>query len=712
MYNTFYQDHLQNLSLQKNEIHALCPFHDDQKPSFYANIQTGQFYCHACGEKGNAITFAQKLNIPLQHVPGYDPNIKSKKVSAKPELLKAYDYVDEEGKLLYQVCRFTPKDFRQRRPNGKGGWIYDLKNVKRVLYRLPKIMKADQVIIVEGEKDVDNLFAADFIATTNSGGAGIWSNEYNQYFKDKQVILIPDNDPPGMKHMQVIEESLQGIARSIKIVPLPMSLGPKGDVSDFLRKYSSERLLHLIASPLPELELNALELSQQEINNFKPSDTGNARLLCKCYGDKIRYQHDKDNWLIWNGHLWQPDRLGKVNLLPVLVAQKRFEAIQVVQDKKRIEKIRLFVDRCESAGKIASCLNLAQSMSPIASQSSEYNLDPYLLGCANGVLDLRTGSLLNSNKRELVSMSTNVIFDPQAECPRWEQFLEEIFDTDKEMINFINLAVGYSLTGEISEQCLFILYGKGANGKSTFLNVLLYVMGDYADITPFTTFLASAYDGCKISNDIAALNNKRLVFTSEAGESSLFNEQRLKSLTGSDKVKARFLRKEYFTFNPTFKFWLAVNHKPNITDNTEGFWRRIRLVPFEQNFSVKNCDTQLESKLLKEASGILNWIVKGCLAWQKNGLIVPDKVKTLTQEYRRESNVIELFLEEMTVQNPESRIQASALFTVWKSWTAEHNENPMSMTRFGSKMSSLGYEKQKNGNNYYLGIELKEENHG
>jgi len=712
MYKQFYLGQLKGHTLNNNEISSHCPFHNDQKPSFSVNVNTGQFICHACGEKGNAFTFAQKLNIPLDLVPGYDPGYKSEKPPDKPVLQKTYDYVDENGSLLFQVCRYNPKSFKQRKPDGNGGWKYNLNGVRRVLYRLPVILKADRVILVEGEKDADNLFKAGFVATTNPGGAGKWKPEYNESLGGKLVYLIPDNDPVGLKHMQQVEESLAQVARSVKIVPLPSSLGPKADVSDFLDQYGAERLQRLIDSPLPEIELKALELSHQEINSFNLTDAGNAELLCKCYGDRVRYLRDKDMWLIWNGHLWQPDFLGKVNLLPEQIAQIRLDAVQAVKDDKRQKDIYSFTQKCESVSRVNTCLNAAKHRSPIVALSADFDRDNYVLGCNNGVLDLRSGQLLNSAERVRVSMTTSVNFDPHAACPRWEQFLNEIFDNDTDLINFITLAAGYSLSGDISEECLFILYGRGANGKSTFLKVLSTILGDYADTTPFSTFISSPHDASRIPNDIAGLNRKRMVIASEIKERSPLNEERIKTLTGGDTLRARYLFREYFSFRPTAKFWLGVNHKPKISDTSDGLWRRIRLVPFNEQFTGDRRDNRLDEKLLAEAPGILNWLVSGCLAWQKHGLEVPDKVNVVTTEYRRESNVIEQFLEDMTVKGPDYKVKATDIFTAWKKWAEARNEHPGSQTRFGCKLSDLGFDKVKNGVYYYKGIGLKEENQG
>lgn len=245
-YTRFYEKYLTNIKpLKGNEYQALCPLHDDSKPSFNFNSQTGKYFCHGCKKSGDIFGFYAELN-------SLDDKADFQKILAgiasdfgitcekkKSEIVKTYDYTDAEWNLFYQVCRMQPKGFKQRRPDGKGGYIWDLKGVKPLLYHLPEVIKSDQVIVVEGEKDADNLMNLGFTATCNSGGAGKWRPEYSEYLKDKDITLIPDNDEPGRAHMKNIAASLDGKAKSIKWFKLP-GIPEKGDVSDFIETFGDD----------------------------------------------------------------------------------------------------------------------------------------------------------------------------------------------------------------------------------------------------------------------------------------------------------------------------------------------------------------------------------------------------------------------------------------------------------------------------------------
>jgi putative DNA primase/helicase len=251
-------------------------------------------------------------------------------------------------------------------------------------------------------------------------------------------------------------------------------------------------------------------------------------------------------------------------------------------------------------------------------------------------------------------MHTDLIFDPRAGCPQWLKFLNDIFGGENDLIGYVYRAVGYCLTGDTTEQVAFLCYGSGANGKSTFLDVLRYVLGDYAYNLPFSTFELKARSS--IPNDVAALPRRRFVTALETNESAPLNEARLKLLTGCDPVSARLLYREFFTFIPTAKFWLATNHKPEVVDDSPGFWRRIRLIPFLQQFVGDSADKDLLCKLKAEASGILRWALEGCLAWQREGLCLPNVVQAASQAYREENDHIGEFLDERCTLDREQRL--------------------------------------------------------
>jgi putative DNA primase/helicase len=266
-----------------------------------------------------------------------------------------------------------------------------------------------------------------------------------------------------------------------------------------------------------------------------------------------------------------------------------------------------------------------QIRTQLGGRRAELGSDPWLFGVENGVIDLRTGSLRAGRQKDFITMHSDLPFDASAKAERWEQFLREIFDGNEEVIDFVQRAVGYSLTGLTSEQCFFACWGAGSNGKTTFLEMLRQVLGSYAYNAPFSMLELTARGS--IPNDVAALVNRRLVTGSETNELSRWNEQRVKVLTGCDDITARFLYNEFFTFTPIAKFWLAFNHKPIVDDASHGFWRRVRLIPFLHRFEGAAADQDLMKKLRAESPGILAWAVRGCLKWQQEGLGIPEIVK-------------------------------------------------------------------------------------
>jgi len=249
-----------------------------------------------------------------------------------------------------------------------------------------------------------------------------------------------------------------------------------------------------------------------------------------------------------------------------------------------------------------------------------------------------------------------VIYDPEAQCPVWKKFLKEIFGKNRDLINFVQRALGWALTGDTSSQAMFILYGNGANGKSTFINTVMKLMGNYATSTPTETFMQKKGD--QASNDIARLNGRRFVSAMEAEYGGKLAEAVIKRLTGDDVISARFLYGEFFDFIPTFKIFMATNHKPKIGGMDNAIWRRIRMIPLEVSFSEDKQDRMLSRKLGNELPGILTWIVEGTLKWRKEGLGNTPAVLEATPAYRHEMSAIETFLGEMCIKENTGMVKS------------------------------------------------------
>jgi putative DNA primase/helicase len=442
---------------------------------------------------------------------------------------------------------------------------------------------------------------------------------------------------------------------------------------------------------------------------FPRTDTGNAELFAAFWKNNLRYDHQRSRWLLWLNHWWGQDQDGSVQRAAKTVVRFRFDAVPYIDNEKEADRENSWAKKSESRSRLEAMLKLAQSELPLVDDGKNWDSNPYLLGVKNGVVDLSTGQPRAGRQSDRITMHTDVEFDPAAQCPRWRQFLDEIFRGDLELIEFIQRAVGYSLTGDTSEQCLFLCYGTGANGKSTFLEVLRLVLGAYAHNLPFSAFELKARS--PIPNDIAALEGRRFVTALETNESVDLNEGRIKALTGSDPVSARFLYKEFFTFISQAKFWLAFNHKPFVADDSPGFWRRIRLIPFLQRFSEETADKDLMDKLKAEFPGILAWIVEGALKWQAEGLGMPPAVKEATEAYQKESDALEDFLAERCEIIPEARVRAKELWAQYQFWVVDNSERAsLDRKAFSRRMEMKGFVKRREGhgrNWFWVGLRTR-----
>ena len=290
----------------------------------------------------------------------------------------------------------------------------------------------------------------------------------------------------------------------------------------------------------------------------------------------------------------------------------------------------------------------------------------------------------------MITKLANVEYDPQADCPLWKQFIREIMDYKTDIIGFVQTVAGWALTGDTSEQTMFMLYGNGANGKSTFLNTIMYLLGDYAIATPTETFMRK--NGDQITNDIARLRGTRFVTTTETEQGRRLSEPLIKQITGNDKMTARFLYGEFFNFVPTFKIFMATNHKPVIKGTDYGIWRRIKLIPFTTRIPEEKQDKHLEEKLRAETSGILNWLLEGTRRWKQEGLKAPKVILNATEEYREEMDVIGNFIKECCIQKPEASIRIRELFKAYQDWCDENNEHAVSERFFGLRLKEVGFE--------------------
>lgn len=438
-----------------------------------------------------------------------------------------------------------------------------------------------------------------------------------------------------------------------------------------------------------ELERETLPLIRPLIG-YRLSDAGNAERLASVCGNISRYCPSYGKWFIWDGRRWAIDEKGQIKKFAVETIRQTGRQAVYIRDNSR-EKVVKWALQSESAMKINAMLSLAQSLLPVSSK--EFDKDPWLLNVLNGTLDLRTGELGPHRREDLITKLAPVEYYPEAQAPTWDRFLNRIFDRNQRVISFMERAVGYSLTGKVGEHALFFLHGDGANGKSTFVNVLLHLLGDYGKMAAPNLLIHKFFDDHPTG--VADLNGCRLAICSEVEEGRRLAEALVKQLTGGDTVKARFMRQDFFEYEPAYKIFLVGNHKPNIGGTDWGIWRRIRLIPFNVTIPEEERDRQLGEKLKAEGPGILRWALEGCLDWQRGGLRPPEEVQMATAEYREEMDSIGSFIEECCIKDPSQGNLANPLYQAYREYCSQSGMEPMSQKDFGLAMRERGFQKGK-----------------
>ncbi|HHT9136449.1 MAG TPA: DNA primase family protein [Candidatus Wunengus sp. YC60] len=445
---------------------------------------------------------------------------------------------------------------------------------------------------------------------------------------------------------------------------------------------------------------------------YNPTDLGNAKRLVAQHGNKIRFCFAWKKWLIWDGKAWHVDNDGQILRLAKDTVKRIYEEAATIADTQQRQSIAKWAVSSESEHRLNAMVSLAQSEPGVPISPQELDVNPFLLNCLNGTIDLKTGKLKPHDPKDFITKIVPVEYNTDAGCPRWIGFLETIFNWNYDIILFIQRAAGYSLTGDISEQCIFLLHGSGCNGKTTFIDGVSLLFGAYAQSADFETFLIKKNES--IRNDIARMTGKRFISAIEAEGERRLAEVLVKQLTGGDTITARFLFGEYFDFKPTFKIWLAANHKPNIKGTDHAIWRRIRLIPF--NVTIPEEKRIQQSKLLSdfknELPGILTWAVQGCLAWQKNGLQTPEEVKSATIGYKNEMDAVGIFLNECCVMSNDSAVKTMSgiLYEAYKKWCVENGEFSLDNRKFGKRLAEHGLQGgQANGKRFWIGVGLHEQ---
>lgn len=436
------------------------------------------------------------------------------------------------------------------------------------------------------------------------------------------------------------------------------------------------------------------------------TDTGNAKRLVNRHGETLKFSHTTQDWLVWVRNRWENDGTEEiVRRAKETAASIRQEASLEKDDAKR-NKLLAWAKTSEGAARIRAMSQLAQSDPAVSIQIQDLDKDLMLLNCNNGTLDLRTGALRPHDRSDLISKVAPVDYVPAAPCPRWRAFLEVITLGRPDLMSFLQRAIGYGLTGSTQEQVLFFLVGSGANGKSTLLETVRAMVGDYSAQSDFSTLLCGPEGRAR--NDLARLVGKRFVTAVEVGRGQALSEVVVKQITGGDTIAARFLYCESFEFVPQFKLFLAANHGPTAPGVDDAIWRRILVVPFDVQISPERRDKRLLERLREELPGILAWAVEGCLMWQREGLNPPREVLAASGTCREEHDSIGAFLATDCLLDPQQSTSASDLYVSYQQFCSDMGLFCESQRSLGLALGKLGLRRIRPTGRYtWVGIGLR-----
>ncbi|MDT0267965.1 phage/plasmid primase, P4 family [Streptomyces sp. DSM 44915] len=531
------------------------------------------------------------------------------------------------------------------------------------------------IVVTEGPSDALTAVAAGYTAVAVRGAAlasnGELAEELAAGLKGARVVVAGDHDAAGETFTLRLAAALAASRIDVYTLTIPQA---GDDLTDW-RERDPERFPELLRAAVDSAQAvtvdgmsyvdtrtgalipgdreahEAVSLVADLADRYGPSDVLNAHALVAFTKGTIKYAPGL-GFFSWNGSTWiQSDAVVRqwVHHMGAALTAAASDRRERAKRDNGGTLPKDFDDRLGKASlgftmtrKIDALLRELRTIPSVLVDAEEFDKRPDLLSFSNGVVDLRTGQLRPHDPADMLTVMIPIRYDPQARADRWERFLSEIMPTMPSMPAYLRRLIGYGITGNTSEQCFCILWGSGANGKSVFTDTLTEVFKEITRTTPFATFESKRSGG--IPNDLAALRDARLVMASEGEAGRTMSEATLKQATGTDKMTARFLRREFFTFTPSFLILLATNHRPAFKGQDTGLWRRVKMIPFTRYFAENERDYELADKLLEESAGIAAWAVRGAMEWYAGGLKDPTPVKNATREYRETSDALSGFL--------------------------------------------------------------------
>jgi putative DNA primase/helicase len=683
---------------------AKCPAHDDRRASLSVK-EDGDKLLLNCHAGCSTPTILKALGLHFSDL--YLSAPARRNGHSGGQVIATYDYQAEDGTLLYQVLRKLPKDFVQRKPDGAGGWTWKLGNTRRVLYHLPELLGADPlatVYVAEGEKGVDRLRLEGAIATCSPHGAGKWRPAYAPVLAGRHVVVLPDNDNPGRDHAESVARSLTGVATSVKVLALP-GLPAGADAYDWLEAGHTLADLDALAAATPEWIPSATASPL-----VAERDLAHAEALATLWKDAYRWAPHRGLWYQWTGQVWAPITEEQAATHAADDLRRHYaDQIAAARDDDQVRRYtRLAKETCMSA-RVNGGLYFLKGRDGFHTDAEEWDADPWALNVANGVVDLRTGTLRPHDPQDLLTKLAPVDYDPNAAGPVWDAHLA-LFLPDADVRRQVQRDLGLALYGGDLEEFFDIWYGTGANGKSTTTKVLKEILGDYAARAAPNLLIQRAHEAHP--TEIADLSGRRVVFSVEISARARLDEAKVKDLTGGDRIKARYMRQDFFEFAQTWTIFLLVNHRPIITGTDNGIWRRVRLVPWTvtmpEDHPARQPQDIIVSRLIAEGPAILRWLVEGFLDWQRERRWIADAVRAATDEYRANQDRLAGFLADCCEELPRVSTPVGDLYTAYTDWCEAANEDPLGKNPFSRQMMDRGFSQKKGtkGLRRWLGIRL------
>ena len=690
---------------------ADCPACGDKKQHLYINFAPDGKILLDC-KKG--CTFAEivaAVDIPQKEMFGEAPHHGG---GSNPwELLREHCYTDISGNILGKKQIYKKPDGNKsavwyRLENGR--YIKGLGGLKFPPYHLHKFTRTNgTLVIVEGEKDVETVERLGIAATTSPNGAGAkWRKEYNKYLVDRNVVIITDNDEAGEKYGRETAERVRSSAAAVKLIrsaDIYPDVPHKGDISDIAEILGDERTKQLLTEAVtrsekytpapvqPKSDPTAYSYTEKpddplykkitelkrRAETFAPNDRGNSELFSVLFGETCRYNVTAKEWYVYRDGFWQADTGGMMTSR--LAKDMHRQLIRYSATITDEGKQKAFLDNLNKMSRLNVRENMIKDARDLnCFKAEELDRNIWLFNCKNGTYDLKNGYFRKHSPNDLISRMSNVFYDENAECPDFEKFFREILMNDTAKMRFLQTVFGYSLTGDTSEECFFILYGATTrNGKGTLMETIGHMMGGdagYAATAQPETFARNKKrDSRQASGDIARLKGVRFLNVSEPEKGMQLDAALIKTMTGRDTITARHLHEREFQFTPNFKLCMNTNYLPQINDDTVFGSNRIRVVTFERHFGENEQDRRLKDRLIspENISGLFNWCLKGLERWKSEGLFIPETVKTATEQYRNSSDKQAIFFNECMIADSSTAVKAKDVFDVYRAWCRDNN---------------------------------------